>query len=51
MRMASSVRTLTSITGSVAITLAVAVVLTVWSFAVYIHRYRDLFSTTSSHTR
>ena len=37
--------------GFVAVTLAVAVVLTIWSFAVYIHRYRDLFSTTSSHTR
>ena len=37
--------------GFVAITLAVAVVLTIWSFAVYIHRYRDLFSTTSSNTR
>ena len=37
--------------GFVAITLAVAVILTIWSFAVYIHRYRDLFSTTSSHTR
>ena len=30
-----------------AVTLAVAVVLTVWSFVVYIHRYRDLFSTSS----
>ena len=37
--------------GFVAVTLAVAVVLTIWSFAVYIHRYRGLFSTTSSHTR
>jgi CDP-diacylglycerol--glycerol-3-phosphate 3-phosphatidyltransferase len=37
--------------GFVAITLAVAVILTIWSFAVYIHRYRNLFSTTSSHTR
>ena len=37
--------------GFVAVTLAVAVILTIWSFAVYIHRYRDLFSTTSSHTR
>jgi len=34
--------------GFVAITLAVAVVLTVWSFVVYIHRYRDLFSAASS---
>jgi CDP-diacylglycerol--glycerol-3-phosphate 3-phosphatidyltransferase len=33
--------------GFVAVTLAVAVVLTVWSFVVYIHRYRDLFSTSS----
>jgi len=32
--------------GFVAITLAIAVVLTVWSFVVYIHRYRDLFSGT-----
>ena len=30
----------------VAIALGIAVVLTVWSFAVYIHRYRDLFSAT-----
>lgn len=30
--------------GFVAITLAIAVALTVWSFAVYLHRYRDLFS-------
>ncbi len=34
--------------GFVAITLGVAVVLTVWSFAVYMHRYRDLFSAASS---
>ncbi len=33
--------------GFVAVTLAVAVILTVVSFAVYIHRYRDLFSTSS----
>lgn len=37
--------------GFVAITLAVAVILTVWSFVVYIHRYRDLFSTTSGQSR
>jgi CDP-diacylglycerol---glycerol-3-phosphate 3-phosphatidyltransferase len=34
--------------GFVAVTLAIAVVLTIWSFVVYIHRYRGLFSTTSS---
>jgi len=34
--------------GFVAITLAVAVVLTLWSFAVYIHHYRDLFTSDSS---
>jgi len=34
--------------GFVAITLGVAVVLTVWSFVVYIHRYRGLFSGDSS---
>ena len=35
--------------GFVAITLAVAVVLTVWSFVVYIHRYRDLFSSAATN--
>jgi CDP-diacylglycerol--glycerol-3-phosphate 3-phosphatidyltransferase len=35
----------------VAVTLAVAVVLTVWSFVVYIHRYRNLFSTSSGDSR
>lgn len=33
--------------GFVAVTLAVAVLLTVWSFVIYIHRYRDLFTTPS----
>jgi len=36
--------------GFVAVTLAVAVVLTIWSFIVYIHRYRDLFSNSSAST-
>lgn len=33
--------------GFVAVTLTVAVLLTVWSFVVYIHRYRDLFTAPS----
>ena len=37
--------------GFVAVTLAIAVILTIWSFVVYIHRYRGLFTTTSSPTR
>jgi len=37
--------------GLVAVTLTIAVVLTIWSFVVYIHRYRGLFSTASSPTR
>jgi CDP-diacylglycerol--glycerol-3-phosphate 3-phosphatidyltransferase len=34
--------------GFVAVTLTVAVLLTVWSFVVYIHRYRDLFTPSSA---
>jgi CDP-diacylglycerol--glycerol-3-phosphate 3-phosphatidyltransferase len=37
--------------GFVAVTLTIAVILTIWSFVVYIHRYRGLFTTTSSPTR
>lgn len=33
--------------GFVAVTLTVAVLLTIWSFVVYIHRYRDLFTSAS----
>jgi CDP-diacylglycerol--glycerol-3-phosphate 3-phosphatidyltransferase len=34
--------------GFVAVTLAIAVALTIWSFVVYMHRYRGLFSQSSS---
>ena len=30
------------------VTLTVAVLLTIWSFVVYIHRYRDLFTSSLS---
>jgi CDP-diacylglycerol--glycerol-3-phosphate 3-phosphatidyltransferase len=34
--------------GFVAVTLLIAVILTLWSFVIYIHRYRGLFSNTPS---
>jgi CDP-diacylglycerol---glycerol-3-phosphate 3-phosphatidyltransferase len=33
--------------GFVAVTLTIAVILTIWSFVVYLHRYRALFTTSS----
>ena len=33
--------------GFVAVTLTIAVILTIWSFVVYIHRYRGLFSSST----